>query len=141
MKALPRRSMIAFALALAMGGLAACLPTAGVPITLGLAFESLSDGSVVTPSGWDVELDEAVLLLGPIHVYAPLDEGLDEGGDGARSKGPLLRPPRSPTRTGASTLWRGESSARSGWSRPPSICAPWPSRPRSSKASRGPSKS
>ncbi len=53
---------------------AACAATAGVPITLGLAIEPLSDGVATTPSGWRVELTEARVLLGPIYAYAPLDE-------------------------------------------------------------------
>lgn len=52
----------------------ACTSTAGVPITLTLELESLSDGAATTPTGWRVELDEAWVLIGPVYAYAPLDE-------------------------------------------------------------------
>ena len=55
--------------AVACGGV-----TAGVPVAITLAFESLSDGRTQTVSGWDVELTEAAVLLGPVYGYAPRDE-------------------------------------------------------------------
>lgn len=71
-----KRSSIQLSVVLSLGLLAvvACTSTAGVPITLRLALEPLSDGRATTPSGWSVELTEARILLGPIYAYAPDDE-------------------------------------------------------------------
>lgn len=67
-----RRSLgsIALAIAITLAVASACVPTAGVPITLTLAFEG-SERSFVTASGWEVELTEARAVLGPVYAYAP----------------------------------------------------------------------
>lgn len=67
-----RRSLgsIALAIAITLAVASACVPTAGVPITLTLAFEG-SEHSFVTASGWEVELTEARAVVGPIYAYAP----------------------------------------------------------------------
>lgn len=51
--------------------LAACASTGGVPIALELAFEPASPPRFTTVSGWDVELDEASVVLAALYA---LDE-------------------------------------------------------------------
>lgn len=59
------------ALSLTCGFAVACNPTAGVPVPVTMALESLADGRVMTVSGWEVELEHATVLLGPIYAYGP----------------------------------------------------------------------
>lgn len=63
-------SAVGLGLALTCFSVAACTSTAGVPVEAQLTLASLSDGSATTVSGWSVALDEAVILVGPIYVYA-----------------------------------------------------------------------
>ncbi|MGE3631753.1 MAG: hypothetical protein AB7P00_17725 [Sandaracinaceae bacterium] len=81
---------LAWGVALSCISFAACNATAGVPIRLTLALESLSVADVTTPTGWDVHLDEAVVLLGPIYAYAPIEEGMAALTGSARR---ILAPP------------------------------------------------
>ncbi|MFK7984806.1 MAG: hypothetical protein AB8I08_02170 [Sandaracinaceae bacterium] len=59
------------ALSMTCGLAVACNPTAGVPVTVSMALESLADGRLITVSGWEVELEHATVLLGPIYAYGP----------------------------------------------------------------------
>ena len=65
--------LCALARALSLVSAAACNPTGGVPIELGLSFEGIGPRTFVTASGWEVELTEARAIVGPIYAYAPRD--------------------------------------------------------------------
>src|SRR5690606_6212817 len=80
-------SSVALAIALALAIAGACTQrAAGVPIELGRALEGAGPRSVVTASGWEVELSEARALVGPIYAYAP---------SGASALRLALGPPRA----------------------------------------------
>jgi hypothetical protein len=66
-------SPLLLAAALTAAGAAACNPTGGTPIESILVLEGLGDGRVTTPTGWAVALEAAVVLVGPIYAYAPID--------------------------------------------------------------------
>jgi hypothetical protein len=73
-------------LVLLLGGAAACTPegsgTGGRSVLFELAVEPptymVEGGAFTTQSGWDVELDEAVIALGPVYLWEnPSVSGLD----------------------------------------------------------------